>query len=124
MTNPKFNPIMDESDDRAVCISVEKPISHEGYTENFLPRLDDMIQKHGEARVLVHFKEYKGWEENAAMEDMVAFLNYGQRVRKIALVNAPETKKRHLQLAKTLIAGDVEFFDTEHLPNAIDWVKA
>ena len=79
--NEKYNVIMPESTDQALCVMIDRPIS-DGYSENFLPRVDKMIEIHGEIRVLIYFKVFQGWEEDAARHDMRAFAEYAKKFKK------------------------------------------
>ncbi len=123
MKEDKFNPIMEESDDRTLCIRIEKPISTEGYEQNFLPRIKNMVGKYGEIRLLVYFKRYKGWEQGAAIDDIAATVEYGPLIRKVALVNPPEKEIVQHKMLKPLFKGDFRFFAEDDLQKAINWVK-
>ncbi len=119
----KFNTVMKETDDRTVCMMIDKPISPEGYKENFMPRVLDMLKRNGEIRVLVYYKEFKGWEEEATKFDSEALVQYGQYVKKLAFVNPPEKEIFHKKMTKPLIKGDIRFFAEADLQEALDWVK-
>lgn len=120
----KYNPIMPESDDRVLCIRVEKPISSEGYSENFTPRIRAMIEKHGGIRFLIHFKEYQGWEAEAALMDMAGLVEFGPKVIKFAMVNPPKTEMLRYNVKKPLLSGEARTFEERELAEAIAWVKA
>jgi len=120
----KYNIVMPETDDRTVCMEVDKPISKEGYRDNFLPRLQEILDKHGEIRILVYFKTYKGWEEEAVGFDMESTLVFGRHVVKMAVVNPPEKMIFSLKMRQPMIHGDLEFFNEADLQKAISWVKA
>ena len=90
--NEKFNTIMPETTDKVLCIQVDKVISEEGYQQNFLPRIEKMIETYGEIRLLVHYLSFKGWEHDAAKEDMATFALLGKKLKKFALVNPPESE--------------------------------
>lgn len=122
--NEKFNTIMPESDDTAICIEVDKPISAEGYRDNFLPKLSKMVEQNGEARILIYFKTYKGWEEGAAGFDMESTATYGKHVAKLAFVNPPEKVIFKSKIKQPMIRGEVKFFEETDLQNAIKWVKS
>jgi len=121
--NEKFNEIMAESDDRVLCVKVHKPISKEGYNENFINRLRTMTERHGEIRLLVYFADFKGWEPEAALDDMAAALQLGSKFRKLALVNPPEKNIMQFKFKRPLFAGEARFFGAEDLDEAIAWVK-
>ncbi len=121
--NKKYNTIMPQTTDRVICIEVDKPISKEGYEENFLPRVVEMIKKHGEIRILVHYKEFHGWEESAAKLDLQASAEYHSKLKKIALVNTPEKEIFHRKFKQKILGGDVQFFNKDELEKAIEWVS-
>ncbi len=124
MDNPKYNIIMPETDDRAICMMVDKPISIEGYSKNFLPRIKAMVEKHGEIRALVYYKEYKGWEEQAALLDIATIADYGDKVLKIAMVNPPEKRILQFKIKQSMFTGTIKLFDENELQKAIEWVKS
>jgi hypothetical protein len=73
--NDKFNTIMPETTDRTLCMMVDRPISADGYKENFLPRVKNMLERYGEIRCLIYFKNYQGWEEAAAAMNFSASID-------------------------------------------------
>lgn len=118
-----FNEIMPETDDKAVCIKVTKPITRDGMIRNLKPRVQDMVERHGEIRLLVYYADYHGWEENAVSEDMNYLLQFGGKVRKIALVAPPEKEIFKAKVNQPLIAGETRVFGDEELKDAINWVR-
>ncbi len=123
MKNDKYQTIMPETDDRVLCVQVDKPISRIGYEENFLPRIERMLRQNDELRILIYYKDYQGWEKEAAQNDMEAVLVYGKKVRKLALVNPPDREVFRREFKKPLIAGELVFFKEEELSDAISWVR-
>lgn len=119
----KFNHIMEQSRDNILCFRIDKPISAEGYAENFLPRLSDILEKYDNARILLCYEEFKGWEKSAAIMDLQATAKYGSKIIKIALVNAPEKDILLKDFRKKLVKGEIEFFDKGQLDDAIKWVS-
>ncbi len=120
----KFNTVMPETTDNALCLRIDKPISVEGYQENFLPRIWKMVEDHGEIRLMTYYHDYQGWEEEAAMFDMAATLQYGKYLKKLALVDAPDKLVTQYMVKKSLISGEVEFFESHQLQDAIAWTKS
>ncbi|QQG36281.1 MAG: STAS/SEC14 domain-containing protein [Micavibrio aeruginosavorus] len=121
--NEKFNIIMPETTDRVLCIMVDKPVSVEGYTQNFLPRVEEMAARHGEVRLLVYFKNYQGWEEEAALLDLNMTPKLGGYVRRFAMVNPPQKLLALLNLKKPLITGKTRSFNEAELDKALAWVQ-
>ncbi len=122
--NEKFNTIMPETTDKVLCVQVDKVFSEEGYKENFLPRVKMMIEKYGEIRVLLNYVEFKGWEHNAAKEDMVSSAALGSKLKKLALVNPPESEIFHRSMKSDILSGETKVFATEKLNEALEWIKS
>lgn len=121
--NEKYNTVMPETDDRTLCMQIDKPISKEGYRDNFIPRIKEIIDKHGEIRILIYFKQYDGWEEQAAGFDIETTVQYGRYVKKLAFINPSEKMIFNNKIREPLIKGDTEYFEEEDLDKAIKWVK-
>ena len=120
----KYNIVMPETDDRVLCLRVEKPISPEGYAENFAPRIRAMIEKHKGIRLLVHYKAYQGWEAEAALMEMGGVSEFGGKVIKFAMVNPPKREMLRYNVHKPLINGEIRVFKDDELDDAVRWVKA
>lgn len=118
----KYNVIMPQTTDKVLCIQIEKVISSEGYAENFLPRIKEMYQKHGEIRILLYYKNFLGWEPDAAKQDMFASADFGSKIPKIAFVNPPESEIFHRMMKKEFFAGEMKFFNENELDDALEWV--
>ncbi len=122
--NEKFNTIMPETTDRVLCIQVDRLISCEGYRENFIPRLEKMIEKYGEIRLLVNYLKFEGWENDAAKEDMFLSVSMGKKIKKLAFVNTPESEIFRRIMIEENISGETKLFSKDQLQEAIDWVKS
>ncbi len=122
--NNKFNRLMPESEGPVLCYEISKPISAQGYEENFLVHVRKIIETYGELRMLNHFTSYQGWEEQAAQMDLFAHVDLGKYVTKLALVNAPEKEIMARLIRKSLIKGQLRFFGNHQLAEAIAWVKS
>ena len=120
----KYNTIMPQSTDRVICIEVDKPISEEGYANNFLPRIIEMIKKHGEIRMVIYYKKFQGWEKNAAVLDLKASAEYSSKLKKAALVNPPQKEEFKQSFKQQLIKGEVQTFGEDQLQEAIDWATS
>lgn len=122
--NEKFNRLMPESEGAALCYELSKPISKEGYEDNFLAPALQLVNKYGELRLLMYYTNYQGWEQEAAEMDIAAHVELGRYMKKMALVNAPEKEIMSRMVKKALNHGELRFFKTEQLQEAIAWVKS
>lgn len=122
--NEKFNRLMPESEGPTLCYEISKPISVEGYEENFLIPARGLIAKYGEIRILNYFTSPIVWEEQAAIMDIGAHLEMGKYLKKIAFVNAPEKEIMARLIRTKLTSAEMRFFATAELKDAILWVKS
>lgn len=120
----KFNRIMPESDDTAICIEVFRPITKEGYQEMFFPILSKLYETKGAIRILVYYRDYKGWEQGATAEDMDAVTKLGKVVEKIAIVNPPEKEILRKTIQSPMFSGEIKFYPENELETALSWIKA
>lgn len=121
--NEKFNTIMPESEGCVLCYMVDKPISASGYQENYLRRAREILEQYGDLRVLVYFKEYQGWEKEAAAMDFAQGHDHYARMSKIALVNPPPNLITLSELRKDIIKTPTRFFNENELQDALRWIK-
>ncbi len=121
--NDKYNTIMPETTDKVLCIMVDRRMSADGYRDNFLPRIEKMLAKHGELRILVHFKNYQGWEEEAAAMDFAATQSMSSKLRKCALINPPSTMLALTQIRKPITTGETRVFSEGEIPQALAWIN-
>jgi hypothetical protein len=122
--NDKFNRLMPESEGPALCYEISKPISAVGYEQNLLKPAREVIKKYGELRILNYFTTYQGWEEQAAEMDIMAHMELGRYVKKMAFVNAPEKEVMARLIKKPLTGAELRFFPSERLADAIKWIKS
>ncbi len=121
--NDKYNTIMPETTDKVLCIMVDRRMSAEGYRDNFLPRIEKMLSQHGELRILAYFKNYQGWEEEAAAMDFAATQAMASKLKKCALINPPSTMLALTQIRKPITVGETRVFSEEELPQALAWIN-
>lgn len=116
------NFIMPQSDDRVLCVCITTRITRDWFLGN--ARIaDEIIARHGEMRLLVYYKNYQGWDEDATREDSSAFINQGSYFRKFAYVNPPEKTLLRQKMRLAFFSGELRVFKEEELEEAVKWVK-
>lgn len=121
--NEKLNRLMPESEGPVLCYEITKPISLEGY-ELFLKLVRDILERYGEVRVLMYYSDYQGWEKGAAEMDFASHIEFGPKLVKLAIVNAPEKEIMARIIRKPLTGAELRFFSEEGLQEALAWIKA
>ncbi len=55
---------------------------------------------------------------------MVSSAQLGNKVKKFALVNPPESEIFQRSMKKELMTGETKFFSDDQLHDALDWIKS
>lgn len=120
----KYNIVMPETDDSCLCLQIEREISGDGYKENFLNRVDKMLAVYGEIRFLIYYKNFSGWDKEAAMLDISANARLRDKIHKVAMVNAPESEAMRGLMREGTLSGHIRMFEEHELEEALIWVKS
>lgn len=120
----KYNDIIPEwSTEEALWFKIDKPISQEGFDNNFLPKIKGLLDSGSGMRIGLYFEQYKGYERDAVGSELAALLEYGKYVNKIAVLNPPEKVILHFKLKQPLIEGEIKYFEMAQQDEAIAWLK-
>ena len=114
---------MAETEGPALCYRATRPVSDELYSD-YIERVKASIRDYGEFRLLIYYKNFPGWDEQAASKDLPFYAEYGRYMKKIALVNAPDKEVMAKLLRKNIIGGEMRIFSEERLQEALGWIKS
>jgi hypothetical protein len=116
--------VLPDTDNETLCVSLYGVVNEPDYTKNFHSLLQDFVERGQIFNLLINYDStFKGWERDAADLSFKSIINYGQKTRKMAYVNAPDSKMLQMKLTAPLLSGEVRFFEQDELGNAIQWVK-
>ena len=117
--------ILPESDDHTLCLRLNGVISVEDFIENIQTPLTSRVDNGGNYNLMIHYdSDFQGWEKEAAQMSFQSIIDYGLEARKLAYVNAPDSKLLQVKMARPLLGGEIRFFDQDEFNEAIEWVKA
>jgi hypothetical protein len=117
--------VMPQSDECTLCVTLKGVVSVPEYEEHFYKPIKSMVESGCKYNLLIHYDPtYVGWDKKAAEMSFQSIIDYGHESRKLAYVNAPDSKMLQVKVAKPLLSGEVRFFDEEELEDALEWVKA
>lgn len=105
-----------------LAYEIVRPISREGYAV-FLEITNAIINKYGELRLLLYYKNFEGWEREAAEMDLEAHITIGHNMKRFAIVSAPEREIMSRMIKKPMLGGEIRFFSENRLDDALAWVK-
>ncbi|MGJ0484527.1 MAG: STAS/SEC14 domain-containing protein [Methylomicrobium sp.] len=108
---------------RTVLLEPEGPLSQQDF-ESLAQLVDPLINEAGELNgVLVHTRQFPGWDSFAAFMAHIRFIKRHHRhVKKVALsINSP-WGKRAAKLASHWLAAQIKIFPYEELTQAKRWL--
>jgi hypothetical protein len=74
-------------------------------------------------KLLVVLDDFNGWEPDASWNDLTFYVRHGDRLGRIAIVGDERWRDHALMFAAAdLRKGPVEFFASEKLPQAREWL--
>lgn len=115
---------MPQTDERCLCIRASGTVKLENYLTLYIPKIEAMIRKYGEIRMLVYYKDFKGWDEDAALMALGDPSSSHQYMKKLAMVNAPDSELGRMTLTGGFPAGVARIFAEHELETALKWVKS
>lgn len=123
MTDDYRDEIMDETGGPVLCYRATRAVSDALYS-NYIERVQLCIKEFGEFRLLIYYKNFPGWDKEAASKDLPFYAEYGRFMKKLALVNPPDKEVMAKVLRKKIIGGEMKIFTEAQLPQALEWIKA
>jgi len=117
--------VMAESKEDILVVRVTQKLSDDDYMRIFIPKLDEIIERYGKARVLVYLDDgYNGIELGAIWDDVKFGIEHRNDFIKVAAVGAPRWMDWVMNASSAIMSGVVRTFSTERLQEALDWVTA
>jgi hypothetical protein len=110
---------------RIVLLEPEGPLSPQDF-EYLAQRVDPVIKESGDLNgVLVHARQFPGWDSWAAFMAHLRFIKQHHRqVKKVALSTNSPWGRGAAQLASHWLAPQIKIFPYEELAQAERWISA
>jgi hypothetical protein len=107
-----------------LVVEPDRPLRAEDF-EALALTVDPWIESHGELRgVVVHAREFPGWENLGAFFGHLRFVrDHHRRVRRIALAAGGRLAELAPRLAEHFIAAEIRHFGYEELDRATVWAS-
>ncbi|NCC21493.1 MAG: STAS/SEC14 domain-containing protein [Alphaproteobacteria bacterium] len=119
-----FISVLPESAGAILCLKVEGPVTIEDYNRVVLTEIKKTTERFGEFRLLVHYKDFRGWMPEAVAEDMEAIARYARFLRKFAMIDPPESELFSQKLKHHHFDRPVRSFPANEFDAALDWLRS
>lgn len=104
-------------------VKISGRLDKDAYAE-FVPKIEQMIDREGKIRLLVQLHDFHGWTVGALWEDCKFDMKHFNDIERLAIVG--ETRWQHSMsvFCKAFTTAAVEFFDPDELEIARIWSRA
>jgi hypothetical protein len=113
--------ILDESSGNVLGIKISGKLTHAEYLQQLVPRLEKLIQDHGDVRVLVELSECRGTEIAALWDDLKFGLRHASAMECVAVVGEKKWQERMIKLSRPFL--NVRYFGKSDLGQAWQWLR-
>ena len=112
-------------DDKIVIVEPQGPLTRDDF-DRLAEEVDHFLLQHDSLKgILVHVKEFPGWEDLAGLMGHIKFVReHDQRVERIALVSDSTVAALGPKLAELFIRSEIETFEYEAKDLALDWLRS
>ena len=116
--------VMPASKEDILAVRVTQKLTDDDYMQIFIPKLEEIIEKYGKARVLVYLDDgYSGIELRAIWDDLKFGVKHRNDFIKVAAVGAPRWMDWVMKASSAIMSVEVGTFSTERLREALEWVN-
>jgi hypothetical protein len=90
--------------------------------EQFVPEVEDLIQRHGKLRLLVVLNDFHGWTAGALWEDIKFDAKHFNDLDRLAIVGGTKWEKGMAAFCRPFTTAEVRYFQPEQLDEARNWL--
>ena len=95
---------------------------HDVDYKTFIPEVEEIIQKHGKAKILSYFRDFHGWDLHAFWDDLGFGLKHFGDIPKIAMVGDKKWEEWMTAICKPFTKAKVKYFDESEIDEAWVWL--
>lgn len=89
----------------------------------FVPEIERNLKRHDKLRLLVVFKEFKGWDLHALWDDVKFDIQHFNDFEKIAMVGEKNWQKWMSIICKPFTMARVKYFEKREFTEAMEWIE-
>ena len=91
--------------------------------EEFVPKIEGLMGKGDQIRVLVELQNFQGWSAGALWEDTKFAARHFKDIERLAVVGDKKWERGVTVFVKPFTAATVRYFDTNDAHRARRWVR-
>ena len=107
---------------RLLELQLSGRLSHADY-ENFLPRLEAQVKRHGRIRLLTEMTDFHGWEPAALWDELKLDVKHFADFERVAMVGDARWEKFMSLFCRPFTTAEVRYFDRSEIATAREWLR-
>lgn len=117
--------IMPETQGCTLCLRLTGTIAADDFINKFGDRVRDIAEKYNHYDLYILYDEhFEGWSREAADLSFKNIAQYSPKARRLAYVNAPESRILMMKMLKPMMNAEVRYYNLSEKDEALAWVKA
>ncbi len=113
--------LLQDYDGKVLTIQTSGKLTLEDYHQ-FVPRIEQIINKHGRVRVLFDMRDFHGWSMAALWEDLKFDLKHFKDIERLAMVGERTWEKWMATFCRPFTSAEIRYFDQSESDKAHRWV--
>jgi len=105
-----------------IIVHLRGKISKEDY-QRLAPLVEEKLQAHDKARMLVEMHEFHGWTAGALWEDVKFDLRHFNDIERLALVGETRWQEGMATFCKPFTTAKIRFFPLDQIHEARQWIE-
>ncbi len=93
------------------------------YQTQFMPEVEDAIEKYGKINMMWKMEQFDGWDLHAIWDEIKMSLKTKDAIGRIALIGDKEWQGKLPRLLQPFTHAEVRYFSLEQEEEAKDWLK-
>ncbi len=112
---------IDDSTPGYLAIELSGKLTADDY-EEFVPRVDAIVQENGSIRILMKMHDFHGWEMAAAWEDTQFGMRHFHDIERLAMIGEKAWQHGMAVFCKPFTKAEVRYFDSSEAAEAESWI--
>ena len=110
-------------EDSIVDVTISGKLTKQDY-EQFVPELENLIQKHGKMRMLCRLSDFHGWHMGAMWEDLKFDVKHFRDIDRLAIVGENKWQEWISKFSSAFTGAAMKYFSHDQADEAEAWIHA
>jgi hypothetical protein len=112
---------IDDSNPGYLAIQLSGKLTAEDY-EEFVPKVESIIQDKGSIRILMKMHDFRGWEMAAGWEDTKFGMRHFGDIERLAMIGEKAWQHGMAVFCKPFTKAKIRYFDSSATAEAESWI--